>query len=53
MIVKNAIKQRYWWVECRKDDFKEANFIGTQWNKKCHFRGGKNIFFQKKCWDKI
>ena len=36
-IVKSTLKSRFWWVEGKKDDFRDANFIWTQWTKKSHF----------------
>ena len=35
-VVKNAIKNRYWWNPAHAEDFVEANFIWTSWRKDRH-----------------
>ena len=35
-VVKNAIKQRYWWNSAHVEDFTDANFIWTSWRKDRH-----------------
>lgn len=37
-IIKNVFKQRYWWTAGQKEDFRDANFIWTQWKRNIHFQ---------------
>lgn len=32
-MVKNVIKQRYWWTLAQEEDFEEVNFMWTSWKK--------------------
>jgi len=35
-VVKNALKQRYWWTPAHHEDFNDANFIWTSWKRDKH-----------------
>tara|TARA_B110000305_G_C19134472_1_gene490500 strand:- start:64 stop:708 length:645 start_codon:yes stop_codon:yes gene_type:complete len=35
-VVKNQIKQRYWWTPAYTEDFTDANFIWTSWKRDKH-----------------
>lgn len=35
-VVKNVIKQRYWWTQAPSEDFQDANFIWTSWKRDKH-----------------
>mmetsp|Transcript_24239 Transcript_24239/g.37371 ORF Transcript_24239/g.37371 Transcript_24239/m.37371 type:complete len:103 (+) Transcript_24239:1493-1801(+) len=35
-VVKNALKQRYWWTPAHSEDFCDANFIWTSWKRDKH-----------------
>ena len=41
-LIRNIIKQRYWWTPARIEDFGEANFIWTSWKKDKHIQYLKN-----------
>ena len=35
-VVKNVMKQRYWWAQAVSEDFQNANFIWTSWKRDKH-----------------
>ena len=35
-VVKNVIKQRYWWTQAPTEDFQDANFVWTSWKRDKH-----------------
>lgn len=36
-VVRNVMKQRYWWQPATREDLHEASFVWTQWKQERHF----------------